>query len=154
MYSLTASGMRIAGGVLADSLHEGGQNGGILSLLVMLTGALVMSSAMTFELAVPGVLLLAIGMGICNAAVFKIVPQVVPQAVGGAAGWIGGLGAFGGFVIPPMMAFAVRDLGQPGYSTGFIVFVFLALVSLTLTWIVKYARTGEPARRPALSVRT
>ena len=148
MYSLTASGMRIVGGVLADSLHEGGQNGGILSLLVMLTGALVMSTALTFELAVPGVLLLAVGMGICNAAVFKIVPQVVPQAVGGAAGWIGGLGAFGGFVIPPMMAFAVRDLGQPGYSTGFIVFVFLALMSLTLTWIVKYARTTETRRAP------
>lgn len=151
MYSLTASGMRIIGGVLADSLHEGGQNAGILSLLVMLTGALVMSTALTFELAVPAVLLLAIGMGICNAAVFKIVPQVVPQAVGGAAGWVGGLGAFGGFVIPPMMAFAVRDLGQPGYSIGFIVFVFLALVSLALTWIVKYARaTATPKPAPAI----
>jgi NNP family nitrate/nitrite transporter-like MFS transporter len=152
MYSLTASGMRIIGGVLADSLHEGGQNAGILSLLVMLTGALVMSTALTFELAVPAVLLLAIGMGICNAAVFKIVPQVVPQAVGGAAGWVGGLGAFGGFAIPPMMAFAVRDLGQPGYSIGFIVFVFLALVSLALTWIVKYARasaTPKPTPVPA-----
>ena len=148
MYSLTASGMRIVGGVLADSLHEGGQNSGILSLLVMLTGALVMSTALAFELAVPGVLLLAIGMGICNAAVFKIVPQVVPQAVGGAAGWVGGLGAFGGFVIPPMMAFAVRDLGQPGYSIGFIVFVFLALVSLALTWIVKYARAAAPRQTP------
>jgi MFS transporter, NNP family, nitrate/nitrite transporter len=153
MYSLTASGMRIVGGVLADSLHEGGQNAAILSLLVMLTGALVMSTALTFELAVPAVLLLAIGMGICNAAVFKIVPQVVPQAVGGAAGWVGGLGAFGGFAIPPMMAFAVRDLGQPGYSIGFIVFVFLALVSLALTWIVKYARASAAQRPTALPAR-
>jgi MFS transporter, NNP family, nitrate/nitrite transporter len=153
MYSLTASGMRIVGGVLADSLYEGGQNGSILSLLVMLTGALVMSTALTFELAIPGVLLLAIGMGICNAAVFKIVPQVVPQAVGGAAGWVGGLGAFGGFAIPPMMAFAVRDLGTPGYSIGFIVFVFLALLSLALTWIVKYARTSEPPVAATRSVK-
>jgi MFS transporter, NNP family, nitrate/nitrite transporter len=143
MYSLTASGMRIVGGVLADSLYEGGQNGCILSLLIMLTGAIVMTTAMSFELAIPAVLLLAIGMGIANAAVFKIVPQVVPQAVGGAAGWVGGLGAFGGFAIPPMMAFAVRDLGRPGYATGFIVFVFLALLSLALTWIVKYARVKE-----------
>jgi NNP family nitrate/nitrite transporter-like MFS transporter len=153
MYSLTASGMRIVGGVLADSLYEGGQNAGILSLLVMLTGAMVMATALTFELAVPGVLLLAIGMWICNAAVFKIVPQVVPQAVGGAAGWVGGLGAFGGFAIPPMMAFAVRDLGQPGYSIGFIVFVFLALVSLALTWVVKYARAGAPTRETPLPAR-
>jgi NNP family nitrate/nitrite transporter-like MFS transporter len=153
MYSLTASGMRIVGGVLADSLYEGGQNAGILSLLVMLTGALVMATALRFELAVPGVLLLAIGMGICNAAVFKIVPQVVPQAVGGAAGWVGGLGAFGGFAIPPMMAFAVRDLGQPGYSIGFIVFVFLALVSLALTWVVKYARAGATPRETPVPAR-
>jgi NNP family nitrate/nitrite transporter-like MFS transporter len=140
MYSLTASGMRIAGGVLADSLHQGGQNGCVLSLFIMLTGAIIMTTALTFELAIPGVLLLAIGMGIANAAVFKIVPQVVPQAVGGAAGWVGGIGAFGGFAIPPMLAFAVNDLGRPGYAIGFVVFVFLSLISLALTWIVKYSR--------------
>lgn len=150
MYSLTASGMRVLGGVLADSLYEGGKNGSILSLLIMLTGATIMTTALSFELAIPGVLLLAIGMGIANAAVFKIVPQVVPQAVGGAAGWVGGIGAFGGFVIPPMMAFAVRDLGRPGYAVGFIVFVFLALLSLALTWIVKYAKPRDvPIMAPA-----
>jgi NNP family nitrate/nitrite transporter-like MFS transporter len=152
MYSLTASGMRIVGGVLADSLYEGGQNGSILSLLIMLSGAIVMTTALSFELAIPGVLLLAIGMGIANAAVFKIVPQVVPQAVGGAAGWVGGLGAFGGFVIPPMMAFAVKDLGRPGYAIGFIIFVVLALLSLALTWIVKYARAPEAPARSAARV--
>ena len=53
-----------------------------------------------------------------------------------------------------MMAFAVRDLGQPGYSIGFIVFVFLALVSLALTWIVKYARaTATPKPVPGRSER-
>jgi NNP family nitrate/nitrite transporter-like MFS transporter len=148
MYSLTASATRVLGGVLADSLYDGGKNGSILSLLIMLTGATIMTTALSFELAIPGVLLLAIGMGIANAAVFKIVPQVVPQAVGGAAGWVGGLGAFGGFVIPPMMAFAVRDLGRPGYAIGFIVFVFLALLSLALTWIVKYAKPREMPAMP------
>jgi NNP family nitrate/nitrite transporter-like MFS transporter len=88
-------------------------------------------------------------MGICNAAVFKIVPQEVPQAVGGAAGWVGGLGAFGGFAIPPVMAFAVSDLGQPGYSIGFIVFVFLALMSLALTWVVKYGSAPADVRPAA-----
>ena len=118
----------------------------------MLSGAIVMTTALSFELAIPGVLLLAIGMGIANAAVFKIVPQVVPQAVGGAAGWVGGLGAFGGFVIPPMMAFAVKDLGRPGYAIGFIIFVVLALLSLALTWIVKYARAPEAPARSAARV--
>jgi NNP family nitrate/nitrite transporter-like MFS transporter len=138
LYSLLASAIRIAGGVLADRLYEGGYNTAILALLIMLSGALLMTVAREYELAIPGIVLLAIGMGICNAAVFKIVPQVVPQAVGGAAGWVGGLGAFGGFAIPPAMAFAVRDLGDRGYAIGFVVFVFLALLSLVVSWVLKY----------------
>jgi NNP family nitrate/nitrite transporter-like MFS transporter len=142
VYSLLASGTRIVGGLMADQLYQGGQNTGILALLVMLAGALVMTGAREYELAIPGIVLLAVGMGICNAAVFKILPQVVPQAVGGAAGWVGGIGAFGGFVIPPAMAFAVRDLGDRGYAIGFIVFVFLALLSLGVAWVLKYSRTA------------
>lgn len=147
MYSLLASGVRIAGGVMADRLYQGGYNTSILALLVMLAGALLMTTAREYELAIPGVILLAVGMGICNAAVFKIVPQVVPQAVGGAAGWVGGIGAFGGFVIPPAMAFAVRDLGDRGYSIGFVVFVFLALASLGVAWVLKYGTAPLTADR-------
>jgi NNP family nitrate/nitrite transporter-like MFS transporter len=146
MYSLLASAVRVLGGVVADTLQEGGQNTTILALLIMLAGALLMTLATDFELAVPGVLLLAIGMGVCNAAVFKIVPQVVPQAVGGAAGWVGGLGAFGGFVIPPILGFAVRDLGHRGYAIGFVIFVFLSLASLSLAWLLKYSRQAEVTR--------
>ena len=151
-YSVLTSLIRIAGGVIADRLREGGENTAILSLLIMLSGALVMVNAREFELALPGVLLLAVGMGICNAAVFKIVPQAVPRAVGGAAGWVGGLGAFGGFAIPPMLAFAVRDLGPKGYSIGFIVFVFLALISLTMAWLLKYMTAVAPAVQPTPSL--
>lgn len=143
-YSVLTSIIRIGGGVIADRLREGGENTAILSLLIMLSGSLVMVNAREFELALPGVLLLAAGMGVCNAAVFKIVPQAVPRAVGGAAGWVGGLGAFGGFAIPPMMAFAVRDLGPKGYSIGFIVFVFLTLLSLTMAWLLKYMPEAAP----------
>jgi len=145
VYSLLTSAIRIAGGVMADRLREGGENTAVLGLLITLVGALVMASARELELALPGLLLLAFGMGICNAAVFKIVPQAVPAAVGGAAGWIGGLGAFGGFVIPALLAFAVDDLGQRGYAIGFIVFVFLALASLAAVWILKYAGAPGPA---------
>lgn len=145
MYSLIASSVRIAGGVMADRLYQGGYNTSILALLIMLAGALIMTTAREFELAIPGIVMLAIGMGICNAAVFKIVPQVVPQAIGGAAGWIGGIGALGGFVIPPAMAFAVRDLGERGYAIGFVVFVFLSLMSLGVAWVLKYG-TPAPSR--------
>lgn len=154
LYSLLASVIRILGGVVADRLAQGGQNTSILALFIMLSGALLMTTASQFELAIPGVVLLAIGMGVCNAAVFKIVPQVVPHAVGGAAGWVGGLGAFGGFVIPPMMAFAVRDLGQPGYAIGFVIFVFLALASLSMTWLLKYGGAPEAPASATAAART
>jgi len=142
LYSILTSVIRIAGGVLSDHLREGGENTAILSLLIMLVGALVMTGSTQFELALPGEVLLAIGMGVCNAAVFKLVPQAVPQAVGGAAGWVGGLGALGGFVLPPVMGFAVSDLGKRGYPIGFIVFVFLSIFALSMTWILKYTREG------------
>lgn len=140
LYSILASSIRIAGGVLSDYLREGGENTAILALLIMLVGAIVMTGTTQFELAVPGEILLAIGMGVCNAAVFKLVPQAVPHAVGGAAGWVGGLGALGGFVIPPVMGFAVHNLGMRGYPIGFVVFVFLALFSLSMAWILKYSQ--------------
>jgi NNP family nitrate/nitrite transporter-like MFS transporter len=145
-YSILASLIRIAGGVMSDRLYEGGANTCILALFVMLSGALLMTVATDFELAVPGEALLAIGMGLCNAAVFKMVPQAVPQAVGGASGWVGGVGAFGGFVIPPILAFAVGQIGPRGYGIGFIVFVFLALFSLAMAWVLKYG----PARTSAI----
>jgi MFS transporter, NNP family, nitrate/nitrite transporter len=70
--------------------------------------------------------------------------------VGGAAGWVGGLGAFGGFVIPPVMAFAVHDLGTRGYAIGFVTFIFLALSSLSVAWVLKYTHEiPEPEVSPA-----
>lgn len=149
LYSVLASVIRILGGVMSDELQKGGENTAILALLIMLNGAVLMTITDQFQVAVPGVLLMAIGMGICNAAVFKMVPQEVPEAVGGAAGWVGGLGAFGGFVIPPIMGFAVRQHGAAGYPLGFVSFIVLALVSLSLVWILKYAHAKSVAEEAA-----
>lgn len=148
LYSVLTSLIRILGGLVSDKLREGGENTAILALFIVLMGTLVMIGSRDYQLAIPGEVLLAFGMGICNAAVFKMVPQAVPQAVGGAAGWVGGLGAFGGFAIPPMLAFAVRDLGKNGYSIGFVVYLFLALLSLFMAWILKYAE-AEVETAPA-----
>jgi NNP family nitrate/nitrite transporter-like MFS transporter len=149
-FSLLCSLIRVAGGVLSDKLREGGENTAILALLILLSGALVMINADRYELALPGQVLMAFGMGVANAAIFKIVPQAVPGAVGGASGWVGGLGALGGFVIPPVLAFAVNDLGKHGYAIGFIVFIFLTLLSLTMAWILKYSMQSPRAPEPEL----
>jgi nitrate/nitrite transporter NarK len=50
------------------------------------------------------------------------------------------MGALGGFVIPPVMGFAVHNLGHSGYPIGFVVFIFLALFSLSMAWVLKYTQ--------------
>ena len=150
LFSILTCVLRVIGGILSDRLLEGGENTTILALLIMMVGAIVMVDAHEYELAIPGIVLLAFGMGVSNAGVFKIVPQAVPQAVGGAVGWVGGLGAFGGFAIPPLLAFAVKNLGKRGYAIGFIIFVFLALFSLSMAWVLKYM-PGSPDRRSEIA---
>jgi MFS transporter, NNP family, nitrate/nitrite transporter len=137
LYSLTASVMRVFGGSLSDRL--GGERTAILSLLVTLVGAVIMSFSHAYGLSLLGIVLMAVGMGVANAAVFKLMPQYVPQAVGGAAGWIGGLGAFGGFAIPPVLGIFVRLQGAQGYASGFLTFVLLALLALGMASVLRRA---------------
>lgn len=135
VYSLTASLIRISGGSLADRL--GGEATSFLALSVMLAGALLMTVSHLLALSILAAVMMALGMGVTNAAVFKLVPKEVPQAVGGAAGWVGGLGAFGGFAIPPILSAFVRYQGIAGYTTGFVTFIILAVISLGLALILR-----------------
>lgn len=128
LYSILTSLTRIYGGKVADK--NGGEITTIVSLRIALIGAICMTFASTMTLAIIGIILLAIGMGVANAAVFKIVPNAVPEAMGGASGWIGGLGALGGFLIPPVMASFLNRSGFAGYSQGFSVFIVLIIVAI------------------------
>lgn len=141
IYSLSASLLRVLGGYSADRI--GGEKVTLLSFVVVAAGALLMvSSTQSFSAAVAGMLLMALGMGFANAAVFKLVPKYMPAAVGGAAGIIGGLGAFGGFVIPPVMGIFVKYSGPDGYAQGFSVFLALALLAVGL---VALLNRGKPS---------
>lgn len=137
LYSLTASVMRVAGGGLSDRL--GGERTAILALLGTLAGAALMSVSSSLGLSILGVVVMALGMGVANAAVFKMMPQYVPQAVGGAAGWIGGLGAFGGFAIPPVLGSFVSAQGMPGYASGFVTFIVLSALALGMAFFLQQA---------------
>lgn len=144
LYSILASLSRVAGGSISDRL------GGVPTLLFALTvagvGAVLMTVSRQRELSIVAEVLMALGMGVGNAAVFKLVPQVVPQAVGGASGWVGGLGAFGGFLIPPLLGAIVTAQGANGYRAGFALFVGLTLISVALTLVLR--RTPRPVPRP------
>jgi NNP family nitrate/nitrite transporter-like MFS transporter len=148
-YSITASVLRVFGGGLADKL--GGEKTTILALAVMLTGAVLMTFSQNFALSIFAVVLMAVGMGVGNASVFKLVPQYVPQAVGGAAGWVGGLGAFGGFTIPPILGAIVSVQGSAGYSAGFGLFVGCGVIAMALAFVLKKTYKPMPVTIPAVS---
>jgi len=137
-YSIGASLARVGGGFIADRL--GGERTLIGFALVMAFGAATLAFCTSFTGAVIGMTLLSVSMGVMNAAVFKLVPQEIPQAVGGAAGWVGGLGALGGFVLPPVLGVFVETLGESGYARGFLVFLGLALLCLALALVITWTR--------------
>jgi NNP family nitrate/nitrite transporter-like MFS transporter len=140
VYSIVTSLVRVGGGYLSDRI--GGETTGILALGIMAAGAILMTVSGDFSLSVAAEIVMAIGMGVANAAVFKLVAQEIPEAVGGAAGWVGGLGAFGGFAIPPLMGIIVQVQGIEGYANGFVVFFCLAVISLLLVGILKRKRAS------------
>lgn len=134
IFSILASAIRVPGGSIADRF--GGERIALFSMAAVLLAAMLLSYASTIPMSMIAVILLASGMGIANAAIFKLVPVYIPQAVGGAAGWVGGLGAFGGFALPPIMGAIAGSLGATGYARGFLVFVALALVNLLIIYFL------------------
>lgn len=140
-FSLSASLLRIAGGIASDRL--GGDRVVAAALAAVGLGGTVMAlvqDSLAAAVAAEGIL--ALGMGFGNAAVFKLVPRYTPASVGGAAGIIGGLGAFGGFVFPPLIGGIVRAMGQAGYGAGFWLFPLLSLVALALFYGLRCEHPG------------
>ncbi|MBI2847154.1 MAG: MFS transporter [Chloroflexi bacterium] len=146
LYSILTSVIRIVGGAISDRLT--GETTLILALLTMLVGGILMTVSSSYGLSVTAEILMALGMGVGNAAVFKLVPKEVPQAVGGAAGWVGGLGAFGGFAIPPLMGLFVIMQGNAGYAQGFVTFIALAVLSLGLAIVLKQTHARRLSKVP------
>jgi NNP family nitrate/nitrite transporter-like MFS transporter len=128
-FALLAALVRVAGGIASDRLPIRFALGG--NFILMLVGLLTISFSHNFAVSLAGTIAVAIGMGLQNAIVFKFLPTYVPHAVGGAAGWVGGLGALGGFVLPPIMGIATAMTGGPeAYARGFLPVAALVLVAI------------------------
>ncbi|MGA3399515.1 MAG: MFS transporter [Acetobacteraceae bacterium] len=130
-FSLLAAVARVGGGSLAERF--GGEIMAALSFAIVLVGAALLTAVIAFPINVAGELLIGLGMGLANAAVFKMVPKYVPHAVGGASGLVGGFGALGGFVIPPTLGLFAGAMGDAGYSGGFFVYVVLAVAAILVS---------------------
>lgn len=143
-FSLLAAIMRVWGGALSERL--GGERLAVGAFVIVLVGAALLTSFTVFSLNLIGELLIGLGMGFANAAVFKLVPKYVPHAVGGASGLVGGLGAVGGFVIPPILGMFASALGTQGYAGGFFVYIVLAAASIMVSiGFVRFASRPVPA---------
>ena len=145
-FSLISAVVRVPGGLLSDrvsikyALHG--------NFLLMLVGVLGLCVSKTFGLSLLATIAVAVGMGLQNAIVFKLLPRFVPGAVGGASGWIGGLGALGGFVLPPMIGAVTGAVGgTTGYARGFLPVAGLIVVAVpVVVWLNRWT-----ARRDAVA---
>jgi NNP family nitrate/nitrite transporter-like MFS transporter len=133
-FSLLASVVRVYGGRLSDKL--GGEKVALVSFGFVFLGAVLLTVTTSFGLSLAGEIIMGAGMGVANAAVFKLVPTYASLAPGGASGWVGGLGAFGGFVVPPLMGMFIDAYGKNGYSRGFVLFVILSVISMIISFIL------------------
>jgi len=150
-FSLLAAIIRVFGGMISERI--GGERTAVIAFVAVLAGALMLTFTEEFSLALGGELLIALGMGVGNAAVFKMVPKYVPQAVGGAAGIVGGLGALGGFIIPPFLGAVVDALGTQGYAGGFFAYVVLAVMAIGVSayfWQLDRSSKATPTVAPAI----
>jgi len=140
-FSLLAAAVRVWGGQLSEKF--GGERLALVSFALVLVGAALLTATIAFPVNLAGELLIGLGMGFANAAVFKMVPRYVPHAVGGASGLVGGLGALGGFVIPPILGLFASVLGLNGYAGGFFVYVVLAVTAILVS--IGFVRTRGSA---------
>ena len=140
-FAAVATFARPVGGWLSDKL--GGSN--VLAAVFILgpLGALGLAwLALNPDLLIATVLFLttAVGLGMGNGAVFKLVPQYFPTNTGLVTGIVGCAGGLGGF-FPPLLMGLVRD-NVGNYAVGFVLLAAFAVACLVILLAI---RRGQPA---------
>jgi len=134
IFIFPASLLRPLGGYLSDKV---GPRTVTYCVFIAMTLALVPlclpASVLALDVtAFTGLLfVVAAGMGIGKASVYKYIPNYFPMDVGAVGGLVGLLGALGGFILPKMFGTLDRATGVPQSA-------FIALLALTvgsLVWL-------------------
>jgi NNP family nitrate/nitrite transporter-like MFS transporter len=126
-FVVVATALRPVGGILADRV--GGQR--ILKLVFPATAAMALLLCMPDMVTVTlGALGMAAAIGLGNGAVFKLVPEYFPGAVGSVTGLVGAAGGLGGFFPPLVLGLVKRATG--GYALGFVLLAGFAVACLVV----------------------
>ncbi len=135
-FVVLATALRPVGGVLADRV--GGRR--ILLWVFPLTAVMALFMACpligTFTV---GALGMASAIGLGNGAVFKLVPEHFPRAVGSVTGLVGAAGGLGGF-FPPLALGLLRQ-ATGSFAGGFVLLALFSVACLVLCW-----KTGAATR--------
>jgi NNP family nitrate/nitrite transporter-like MFS transporter len=128
-FVLLATAMRPIGGILSDKF------GGRRVLLAVFPVVIAMALLMTFDTMIPftiGALFVACAIGLGNGAVFKLVPEYFPRAVGSVTGLVGAAGGLGGFFPPLVLGVLRKSTGS--FTLGFLFLALFALLCLVVCW--------------------
>ncbi len=132
VFSILAALLRVPGGKLSDRI--GGEKVSMAALALLAVAGVLMNIPMGWGGLFFVSLLISVAFGFNNGATMKLVPVYVSEGVGGANGWVGGFGAFGGFVFPPLMGRLVDLSPEHGYGWGFLLFTFFALLVMVINY--------------------
>lgn len=148
MFAIVSALVRVIGGIASDRLSIRFALVGNFALIF--AGLVTIGLSHEFLVSLAGTIAVAVGMGLQNAIVFKLLPIYVPSAVGGASGWVGGIGALGGFVLPPIMGIVTASVGgAEGYARGFLPLAALALVAVPFVFALDRWNTAHHVRLEA-----
>ncbi len=125
MFIVIATVMRPIGGWLSDKV------GGRAMLTIAFPAVVLAAVFLAIGGMVPftiGAIGLAITIGLGNGAVFKLVPEYFPTAVGSVTGLVGAAGGLGGFFPPVVLGLLKKSTGS--YTLGFVFLGICAAVCL------------------------
>lgn len=129
--TLVGAIVRPVGGALSDRI------GGIRSLLILFVtaGVLLLASAFAPGFAAKFACFIGVSaaLGVCNGAIFQLLPQRFAKDMGIMTGLVGCGGGLGGFYLAKSLGLAKQTLGSS--SVGFISFAalcFIAVAGLTM----------------------